>query len=253
MERITVQDYLDRIGYMGPLAPTAENLRALAAAHVAAVPFDNLDMLAQKPLNLTQEALWDKIVVRRRGGVCHELNNAFRYLLQALGYEVELRSAPVHDPNDRMAHVNLWVTVDGALWLVDVGFGDQSIPVLPLDGPEGEGYGGRYRFEPRPDGTTALLFRRTGEEDYAPLYVCYPDPRQPEDAMGSYAAQAAPGASIFSTYDVVILTTQEARYALVKHKLTTTPHGGGAPTVRPIPDGETRKQVLRDYFGITLP
>ena len=71
--------------------------------------------------------------------------------------------------------------------------------------------------------------------------------------MGSYAAQAAPGASIFSTYDVVILTTQEARYALVKHKLTTTPHGGGAPTVRPIPDGETRKQVLREYFGITLP
>ena len=69
MERITVQDYLDRIGYMGPLAPTAENLRALAAAHVAAVPFDNLDMLDQKPLNLTQEALWDKIVVRRRGGV----------------------------------------------------------------------------------------------------------------------------------------------------------------------------------------
>ena len=252
MAQITMQDYLDRIGYAGSTAPTAENLRALVAAHVAAVPFDNLDMLAQKPLDLSREALWDKIVRRRRGGVCHELNNAFRMLLQELGYETELRSAHVRDPNDPLAHVNLRVKADGTVWLADVGFGDQAIPVLPLDGTEGTGYGVRYRFEPRPDGAAALLFRRSGGGEDVPLYVCYPDPRQPEDAMDSYRVQAAPGASIFSTHYVVIRTTQEARYALVRHKLTITPHDGGAPTIIPAPDEETRLALAAEYFGIHL-
>ncbi len=64
MEQVTAQDYLRRIGYEGSTEPTADTLRRIVEAHLSAVPFDNLDMLHQMPLDLSKEALWDKIVKR---------------------------------------------------------------------------------------------------------------------------------------------------------------------------------------------
>src|SRR5690348_9809799 len=40
---MNVPAYLARIGYSGPVTPTAEVLRALHRAHMLSVPFENLD------------------------------------------------------------------------------------------------------------------------------------------------------------------------------------------------------------------
>ena len=65
-----------------------------------------------------------------------------------------------------------------------------------------------------------------------------------------YNRRAVPGASIFSTSPVIIRTTREARYALVKDKLTITPHGS-APVVVPAPDAAARRSLLAAYFNLT--
>src|SRR5689334_21580804 len=90
-----VQAYLHRIGYHGGLEPTAANLRDLHRAHRVAVPFENLDIHVGRPIVLDQDALFDKIVTRRRGGFCYELNGLFAVLLRALGFDVALLSAGV--------------------------------------------------------------------------------------------------------------------------------------------------------------
>lgn len=252
MEQVTVQDYLRRIGYSGPTDPTAETLRGIVQAHLAAVPFDNLDMLAQRPLNLSKEALWDKVVTRHRGGVCHELNNALCFLLRELGFEVCCRSARVDSDDDELEHTCLWVTADGDLWMADVGFGSHVVPPLRMETEEiQEGYGGRYRFRPQSDGTTVLLCEKPGEADFEPLYIMYPQERRLEEFLTSYARYAAPGASIFSSHCVVIRNTPEARYALVKDRMTITPHGG-EPVVEAAPDEDTRRAMLAAHFGITM-
>jgi N-hydroxyarylamine O-acetyltransferase len=87
--------YLERIGYRGPLAPTAETLRRLHLAHLLSVPFENLSIHAGEPIVLDDEALFDKIVVRGRGGFCYELNGLFAALLRSLGFKVEMLSAAV--------------------------------------------------------------------------------------------------------------------------------------------------------------
>lgn len=250
MPEVTVADYLRRIGYTGSTEPTVETLRGIVDAHLHTVPFENLDMLAQVPLDLSREALWDKVVARRRGGVCHQLNNSIGYLLRELGYEAALHSACVAS-DDIMEHSNLWVTVDGAVYLTDVGFGDHVVPLLKLEpGVLQEGYGAQYRFEgPGPDGTLRLLCRNEGADSFQQLYVLYPRERERGEFYDSYNRHAVPGASIFSTSPVVIRTTREARYALVKNKLTITPHGGEAVVV-PAPDEETRKALLETYFGL---
>ena len=64
-------------------------------AHLLAVPFENLDIHLGRPISLDQDALFGKIVTRRRGGFCYELNGLFALLLRELGFEVTLLSAGV--------------------------------------------------------------------------------------------------------------------------------------------------------------
>ena len=83
-----VQAYLDRIGWRGDVAPSAANLAALVRAHRVSIPYETLDLWHGRRTTLEQDALFDKLVTRRRGGYCFELNGLFAALLRELGYEV---------------------------------------------------------------------------------------------------------------------------------------------------------------------
>ena len=87
--------YLERIDYRGSQAPTAETLRALQEAHLLTVPFENLSIHSDERIILEDDAFFDKIVTRRRGGFCYELNGLFAALLRGLGFEVDMLSARV--------------------------------------------------------------------------------------------------------------------------------------------------------------
>ena len=62
--------YLKRIRYSEPIKPDVQTLQGLQLAHMLTVPFENLDIGLKRPIGLTEEALWSKIVVRKRGGFC---------------------------------------------------------------------------------------------------------------------------------------------------------------------------------------
>jgi N-hydroxyarylamine O-acetyltransferase len=69
-----IQAYLVRINYDGPIGLNFATLSGLHRAHMLAVPFENLDIVPlQRPIQLNEQALWDKIVVNKRGGFCYEL------------------------------------------------------------------------------------------------------------------------------------------------------------------------------------
>jgi N-hydroxyarylamine O-acetyltransferase len=90
--------YLQRIRYEGSVEPNFTTLRTLHLAHLLTVPFENLDIHVQRPITLDRAALFDKIVLRRRGGFCYELNGLFAALLEKLGFVVTLLSASdAHD------------------------------------------------------------------------------------------------------------------------------------------------------------
>ena len=77
--------YLDRIGAQRPAVLDETTLRALHRAHLMTVPFENLSIHLDEPISLAEGDLVSKIVTRRRGGFCYELNGAFAFLLEALG------------------------------------------------------------------------------------------------------------------------------------------------------------------------
>jgi N-hydroxyarylamine O-acetyltransferase len=125
---VDIDAYLRRIGLSTRPERTLDGLAELGLAHLCAVPFENLDIAAGRPLSLELEAIYDKLVVRRRGGFCYELNGLFACLLRELGFEVTLLAGRLVDPTTGVpgperAHLALLVELDGP-WLVDIGWGE---------------------------------------------------------------------------------------------------------------------------------
>src|SRR5215469_12743773 len=90
-----VEAYLRRIDYSGPREVSPAALRELHRQHLFTVPFENLDIPLATPILLDGNFFYDKIVVRRRGGFCYELNGLFGQLLAAMGFCVQMLSARV--------------------------------------------------------------------------------------------------------------------------------------------------------------
>ena len=119
--------YLDRIGVCDVQPATLEFLDELIYAHQRTVPFDNLDVYEKHLVpSLQVPDLFDKIVVRKRGGYCFELNALFNALLLELGFDsrpcmARVLFRPV--PYFHISHRANFVRIDGRDYLADVGFG----------------------------------------------------------------------------------------------------------------------------------
>jgi N-hydroxyarylamine O-acetyltransferase len=162
--RRLVDAYLDRIGYLGAVTPSADVLRALHRAHLATVPFENFDVHLDAVVPLDRAAILDKVVARRRGGYCYELNTAFAALLTGLGFDVSLACAAISDRDADEPrwgnHLALLVRVDGGTWVADVGLGQGFVDPLPLRAGRHER--GGFDFEVEPDDDWWIGLHRHG-------------------------------------------------------------------------------------------
>lgn len=149
-----VDAYLERIGMERPKQLTKEYLDELVLAHQCSVPFENLDIYdLHRPISIKPRDIFDKVVVRRRGGYCFELNGLFVLLLQALGYDayscpcrVLKEETPTPNP---VRHRGNIVRLDGKLLFCDVGFGGPMPPaaVALEEGTRQVVQGGTFWFE----------------------------------------------------------------------------------------------------------
>lgn len=129
--------YLDRIGYRGRPEPTVECLRQLFSCQALNVPYENLDVQLGVPIDhLDMERIFDKVVARRRGGWCYELNGLLGWALSQIGFDVTravggvLRE--VRGDSALGNHLIVLVRLD-RLYLVDHGLGDGMRAPLPME------------------------------------------------------------------------------------------------------------------------
>ena len=105
-------------------------LNELYKACYLSLTFENLDILAGKPTSLRQEDLYEKFIVRRRGGSCFEMNGLCGIFLRSLGFGVRdflsrfFRDAGGKVPMRR--HRLLEVTTLDGKFLWDIGIGMRS-------------------------------------------------------------------------------------------------------------------------------
>ena len=252
--------YLNRIGYTGPLTPDAETLQGIVRAHLLAVPFENLDIVPLGlPIRLEPDALFQKVVVNRRGGFCYEVNGLFSQFLQQLGYEVTIATAQWPAENGELTpifdHMVLLVRCPGETvrWLADVAAGRQSTarPLrLELDVqqflPES---GASYRFTR--DGDYTRLSTLAPDGEWTHVYSFTEIPRQYSDFVERCTYHQTSPDSHFTQSILCSLATPDGRITIAGDRLITTI--AGEREEREIRDNAELLELLLTHFGIELP
>jgi N-hydroxyarylamine O-acetyltransferase len=241
--------YLARIGAARPARTDAAALRELQLRHLLAVPFENLSIHLGEPIVLEPAALLDKLVRRRRGGFCYELNGAFADLLSTLGFGVTLLAARVFGqagPGPPFDHLALRVEVDGdGPWLADVGFGRHSSYPLRLDSREEQADpGGTFRIAETADGDLDVL------RDGQPQYRLEPRPRSLADFEPTCWWQQTSPRSHFTRSLVCSLLTGDGRVTLSDRTLIRT--AGDRREERTLTGDAEALDAYRTWFGIVL-
>ncbi|MBW4717497.1 arylamine N-acetyltransferase family protein [Saccharothrix obliqua] len=238
MDNRTIDAYLERIG-----ATRSSTLVELHERHLRSVPFENLSLHLGEPVTLSPDALVDKVVNRRRGGFCYELNGAFATLLGALGYDVRLLSAKVFNkgvfgpPFDHMA-----LRVGDQL--VDVGFGRFAMRPLDLTSREDQHDPiGVFRLADAPEGDVDVLF--DGEVQYRMELR----PRALEEFRATCWYQQTAEDSPFLKVATCSIATAHGRITVSGNRLIVTERGERRE--RELTDAEVIA-AHEEHFGVVL-
>jgi N-hydroxyarylamine O-acetyltransferase len=246
--------YLKRIGIQPPDKCDTAYLDSILQAHQFGVPFENLDIIGgHLPISLAIESIFDKVVTRKRGGYCFELNSLFNSALQACGYDaypclarVVAFGSPIHPA----LHRQTIVSIGGERYVCDVGFGGPQ-PGFALklkDGHTGTALGQTFRIDQtnkaedewqisyltkgKWEPTTAFSAKRTEEVDFiAPNFYCYTQ----EDIL-------------FVKSRIVNIRIPGGHKSIVDDLLII--NKDGKRTEIRIEDAEQLSQILSTHFGI---
>ncbi len=128
--------YLERIGFKSSPSVNVATLKELQRCHLLSIPYEDIDVQLRRPVDLSVEAAFDKLVTRRRGGWCYEMNGLLGWALEQIGFDVLYMSGgvsrAVRGDSALGNHLVLLITVDGKEFVTDVGFGDGFIEPLEL-------------------------------------------------------------------------------------------------------------------------
>lgn len=248
-----IQTYLSRIGLDQKPKSTLTDLHRLQDAHMRHVPFENLDVLLRRPLNLEVDALFEKIVTRKRGGYCFELNTLYGALLSEVGFDpvpilarVWLRDPPETPPR---THLVNRVEIDGQDWISDVGFGGRAarVPLKIEDGYEVDDGDGRIRI--LKDAEYGFRISRFQDGAWADQYTVETKAAHKSDILTGNHWTENYWDSHFRNGIGVGLFTSEGRTSFYGGVLT---HRGKDTVSRPISGLARTLDVLEREFGLEL-
>lgn len=253
IERLDVNAYLRRVGHDGDTAPTAQTLAALHRAHLAAIPFENLDVVLGRGIAVDLDSVQAKLVERRRGGYCYEHGVLFAAVLERLGYEVERMLARVGGEELERprapTHMTLRVATGGERWLADVGFGSGLLRPLPFDegGPHAQG---GWTFALASTGSRSWALRELRGGEWVTRYGF--------DEQRLHAADVVMANHFTSTFErspfvgkpVVTRRDEDSIRSLVDRRLALE-RPDGTLDERDVADDEIGA-LLRETFGIPL-
>jgi N-hydroxyarylamine O-acetyltransferase len=252
-ENINIKAYLERIGYQGSLAPTVRTLLDLQVAHLIAVPFENLSIHAKQPIVLEDEALFAKIVEKKRGGFCYEVNGLFAALLRALGFDVTMLAAEVANAEGTFGanfdHLALMVRLEER-WLVDVGFGDSFREPLRLD-EAGEQLQDSRAYRLHADGPHRILRQRDEGDEWKTQYRFTLAPHTLADYAEMCRYHQTSPHSHFTKSRICSRATADGRITLSEMRLITTSRNSGRQE-HTLTSAAEYATILREQFGFEM-
>lgn len=253
-ETLDLDAYFERINYSGSTKATEETLHDLHICHTLNVPFENLDVFYGSAPLLDEASLYNKIVLKRRGGYCFEMNGIFSIVLKKMGFTVtDLLARVCIDGMSytTKTHQVLLVETGKARWLVDVGFGNDGIiaPLLLDEEKEQKQFAHEYKMVKENRFNGFLLQKRAGEI-FNSMYAftierCYPD----DFVMSNHFTATFPG-SFFKMMRMCTMPTKEGRITLTDTHYKVIKDGSVSET--PVENDDEFSRYLKNYFRLDL-
>lgn len=250
---LDIDAYLERINYQGSIDVSGKTLQELHISHTCNVPFENLDIHLGQPILLEPDVLFNKIVRRKRGGYCHELNGLFALVLKQIGFSVAYHMGRVIYGAKSLrprTHQLLLVTVDDQQWIADVGFGGNGlIAACPLK----NGIIDRQfaeQFQLVTDEFYGLILQNRTQDQWQNLYGFTSETYLPIDYVpANYMASTSPD-SLFTQRKICTMPTPQGRIFLVDRKLKFI-HEGKTQEYE-AKNSREYLDLLDKYFGIKI-
>lgn len=253
-----IASYLKRIDYSAPVKIDLQTLSALQYQHLLHVPFEDADIFYGRPIALDIASFYEKVVNRKRGGYCYELNGLFYQLLFTHGFDVSMVSARVatgRSYGPEYDHMALLVKLSDKEWLVDVGFGDFSMMPLMIEPGmiqnDGRAY---YRIKDKVivDGQSYLAVQKwnNATQSFKTEYLFTTRSRVLSAFASMHAYHQASPHSHFVRNFICSIPTPNGRISIVNNKLIKTDNGKKEPHL--ISSELQRFYLLQDLFGIEL-
>ena len=251
---IDLDSYFARIGYAGPVHADLDTLNGIMRAQAQSVPFENLDVLLGRPIDLSPEALQRKIVTQRRGGYCFEQNGLLLLVLQSIGFQVTPLSARVRYQRPRdftpaRTHLFLRVDIDSAPWVADVGVGSMSLTSsfrLDVDGEQ------PTLHEPRRilrEGSRYFHQARLGDDWHDVLEFTGEEMPPIDRELANWYTSTHPQSHFRGRLMAARALPDGQRLTLLNRELTLR-HRSGEAQVRPIDTPTELVCVLNEEFGL---
>ncbi|GET35055.1 acetyltransferase [Prolixibacter bellariivorans] len=250
---IDTEAYLHRIGLNNQASVSFQSLTQLQKAHLLHIPFENLDIHQNVPIQLNIDRIYNKVVNQHRGGFCYELNGLFYELLKTLDFEVRRISARVYHDGEyapEYDHLAIVATIDGKEYLTDVGFGEFTFSPLQLDTTEPQ-HDERGTF--RVDRYEKIYYRvsRQEKEDWKPVYIFENKHRKfQEFATMCHYHQTSPE-SHFKQKRMITLPTNGGRITLTDDLLKIS-RNQETTKEKPVTCKEDFDTLLFTYFGLHM-
>jgi N-hydroxyarylamine O-acetyltransferase len=245
--------YSARIGWNCATAPTYETLAGILAAHMAAIPFENFDVLLGRGVALDLPSLTRKLVEQRRGGYCFEQATLLAAALEALGFELTRHTARVTLVASRResarTHMFLLVRLGGDEFVVDPGFGALAprVPV-PLAGTHAVA-GSDTHWIARDDGYRVLYHRR-GDKTTECWVTTLDRDNLVDFEMGNYFTSTNP-LSPFRNRVMLRALTSDGRVGVMNRDVTIW--RGDCVEMRVLADRAALRRLVAEHFGFDLP
>ncbi|WP_073917190.1 arylamine N-acetyltransferase family protein [Streptomyces sp. CB00455] len=257
-----ITGYAGRIGLQVPLEPTVECLRQLHEAHLYNVPFENFSMHGNAERGLSEEALGEAIVERRRGGICFETGRMMQSLFDACGFDYEIRLASCVNPTTQglgpATHQVFVVTIGAERLLFDIGYGAQGprgpVPLADGERVEHPALSCRVGLDSTgaaPVWTVAIMEHAANATEWRDIYRFVDAPVGEADLeMAHFYTTASPN-SLLNKHKVASIPTPAGRVSVRDGHVTVVRDGSSNTT--PVEDEAQLQDVLARHFGLTVP
>ena len=249
----SLTDYLHRIDYTGTPKADIETVERMMRRHLFSVPFENLDVQAGKIVSLVPEDIVEKIVGRKRGGYCYEVNGLFAMALEALGIPYQFVAArPMFYPTRRpRTHMALVLTLGDERWLCDLGFGSYGIRApMRLDALDIEIAQDDDTFMMTLGDDGFYVLRAKVDGQWTNQYAFDLSPQEWVDFVPANYLNSTHPEAIFVRMTVAVLMTEAGRKILGGDSLKIVEHG--RTEKRTVAPNELAGILARE-FGLTMP